>query len=100
MSHADHPIIGLLIRYRDQSCEAVGQWRWDLTIDCVSFADCNPTHIRYQMIAQSQRRNLVTDVEFTPGEATERSESSWVQRPLQGKIIWWFGSRGASIVCQ
>lgn len=98
-SHANHSCVGLLIYYRDQSCKAVGQWRWDLRIDCVSFTDCNPTHVCYH-IAQSQSRTLVTDVEFSPGEATESYESSWVQRPLQGEIIWWFGRLGASIVCQ
>ena len=96
-SYATQPYIGLLIYYRDHSCEAVGQWRWDLSIDCVSFADCCPTYIRYH-IDQSQDRTSVTDIEFSPNKATERYESSWVEWPLQGEIIWWFGRLGTSIV--
>jgi hypothetical protein len=98
-SQANWPCTGLLIDYRDHSCESIGQWRWDLSIDCVAFADCDPKYIHYHIV-QSQSRILITDLEFSTNEATRRHNSSWVQWPLQGEIIWWFGRLGSHIVCQ
>ena len=99
MSHAAQPCVGLLIYYRDHSCEAVGQWRWDLSIDCVSLADYNPTYVHYR-IEQCQSRTLVTGIEFSSNKLTKRYEGLWVEWPLQGEIIWWFGRTGTSIVCR
>ena len=88
--------IGLLFQYLNQSCQVVGQWRWDYNIDQVQLTDAEPALI-YCQNDHAQSRTLAVEIEVS-ARNTVSYDDTWEHYPLQGQIIWWFSSSGNYVV--
>lgn len=92
----DRSCIGLLFQYLDQSCQVVGQWRWDCKIDQVKITDAEPAFI-YCQNDHAQWRTLAVEIQASAMN-TVSYDNKWEYYHLQGLIIWWFSSCGNYVV--
>lgn len=70
--------IGLLLQYKNQSCQVVEQWRWDYSIGEPLLIYCQNDH------AQSQ--NLAVEIQVSAMN-TVSYDDTWDYHPLQGQTV-------------
>lgn len=84
-----HPCLGLLLYYKSQRVESLGQIRWDREISQDTFA---PIRIENGNInGKNYIRNIL-------GESSRHTSTSitseWQDLPQLGTVVWWFGHIG------
>lgn len=84
----DETCIGLLFQYQNQSCQVVGQWRWDYNIDQLQLTDGKSALI-YCQNDHTQLQTLAVEIQVS---AVSTKDDTWEHHPLEGQIIWWFAS--------
>ncbi|KAM5434619.1 hypothetical protein MferCBS31731_006721 [Microsporum ferrugineum] len=87
-----NPCIGLLLYYRCDRVESLGQIRWDRDVSHEAFS---PICIRRSSV---NGKGYIKDVQRSSEcyKANERSDE-WQELPQTGSIVWWFGHLGDAI---
>lgn len=86
----NQPYVGILITYKDESQTALGQWRWDASLEIIPFDD------KFQFMHYKSCHHAIIGIEFHIESAI--TEVTWSKARLHGEIFWWFNRVSNSIL--
>jgi hypothetical protein len=83
--------IGLLIYYSHGSQEALGQFRWDLTVTEMVL----PTQAQYRNDVAEGKHHISWRLSQVKSDC--QSDPFWTAFPPSGTLFWWFGRHGEQL---
>ena len=81
----------MLLTYQDESQAALGQWRWDASIETATVG-LEPQTMRYKM-----HHDSILEIEFHPiGASMTGHDDTWSNGRMHGELVWWFNGDSSS----
>ncbi|KAL8830487.1 MAG: hypothetical protein Q9170_005716, partial [Blastenia crenularia] len=86
--------MGLLIHYRDGTCDSLGQWRWDHEIEDCQQVEGDHKVFGFKLIEKGRRTRiqdvtLVLPSPIDPNTGADKADDLYQWGPFEGTIVWW-----------